>query len=325
MVLHVTVSAPARGAAVAAPRAGRSGSPWPGWAQLLSEVPLFQSLSKRHLRKVARLTHLRWYANGMTVIRAGRPGDAFYAILNGHAELQLPDGRTKTLGADAFFGELALLDTAPRAATVTSAGGLTTARIARPDFAQLLREEPSIGLGLARGLVGVIRDVQGTGVVEQGGRPDAALVTHDADAAAAGTSTPETLSLVAEVPLFGSLNKRHLRRVVRLGELKRYKGGKTVVREGARGDAFFIVLAGQARVETPDGRGHGLGPGDYFGELALLDGAPRAATVTASDDLTTLRIGQAAFGKLLRDEPTIGVGLARGLAAIVRDLATAPG
>ena len=325
MVLHVTVSAPARRAARRGAGEGGAGSAWPGWAALLSEVPLFQSLSKRHLRKVARLAHLQWYANGLTVVRAGRPGDAFYIILNGNAQVQLPDGHMRTLGADAFFGELALFDDAPRAATVTSVGGLTTARITRPDFAQLLREEPSIGLGLARGLVGVVRDIQRAGAAEKVSvrRPGAPLVKEAAAEPSEKTSTKEALDLVAQVPLFGSLNKRHLRRVVRLAEFKEYRGGRTVVREGARGDAFFIVLAGQARVETPDGHGHGLGPGDYFGELSLLDGAPRAATVTASEDLTTLRLSRAAFGKLLRDEPTIGVGLAKGLVAIVRDLQSA--
>jgi CRP-like cAMP-binding protein len=321
MVLHVTVSAPARGATRRGAGEGRAGSAWSGWAALLSEVPLFQSLSKRHLRKVARLAHLRWYANDLTVVRAGRPGDAFFIILNGNAQVHLPDGRTQMLGANAFFGELALFDDAPRAATVTSVGGLTTARIARPDFAQLLREEPSIGLDLARGLVGVVRDFQRAGAVEQAGvrRSDAPLA-REAPAEPSETSAKEALDLVAQVPLFGALNKRHLRRVVRLAELKEYRGGRTVVREGARGDSFFIVLAGQARVETPDGHDHDLGPGDYFGELALLDGALRAATVTASEDLTTLRLSRAAFGKLLRDEPTIGVGLAKGLVAIVREL-----
>ena len=95
------------------------------------------------------------------------------------------------------------------------------------------------------------------------------------------------------------------------------------MRVGARGDAFYVVLDGQARVETPAGHAHALEPGDFFGELALLDGAPRSATVTASGELTTLRIGQSAFAKMLREEPTIGVGLAKGLATIARDLRSA--
>jgi CRP-like cAMP-binding protein len=278
------------------------------------------------MRKVSRLAHLRGYADGRTVIRAGTPGDAFYAILDGRALVQLPDGHTQTLEVDAFVGELALLDDAPRAATVTSAGGLTAARIARPDFARLLREEPAIGLGLARGLAVVVRDIQGTQAVQRVGvgQPGDVIVGSQKEGAAlSATAASEWLPLIALIPLFGALNKRHLRRVLRLAELKRYKAGETVVRVGARGDAFHVVLDGRARVETASGHGHALEPGDHFGELALLDGAPRAATVTATAELTTLRIGRSAFVKLLREEPTMGVGLAKGLVAIVRDLQSA--
>jgi CRP-like cAMP-binding protein len=63
-----------------------------------------------------------------------------------------------------------------------------------------------------------------------------------------------------------------------------------------------------------------LEPGDYFGELALLDGAPRSATVSSVGELTTARVARPAFLKLLREEPTIAVGLLSGLVAIVRSL-----
>jgi len=133
---------------------------------------------------------------------------------------------------------------------------------------------------------------------------------------------PGWIPVLARVPLFQALTKRHLRRVARLAEQKRYKRDAIVVRAGARGDAFYVILDGSARVETPDGHTRDLHDGDFFGELALLDGAPRSATVSAINGLTTARIARPAFLKLLRDEPAIGVGLAHGLVGIVRDLQT---
>ena len=102
--------------------------------------------------------------------------------------------------------------------------------------------------------------------------------------------------------------------------MKLFTQGSQVVRAGARGDACYVILDGGAQVETPAGHTHKLSEGDYFGELALLDGAPRAATVSAIGSLRTARISRAAFLKLLKDEPAIGVGLAHGRVAIVRDL-----
>lgn len=339
MVLHVTTSAPARGPAGKSPHEGGSGSPWPGWVDLLAQVPLFRELPKRSLKRVARLAHLRWYADGWTVVRAGTSGDAFYAILDGRARVHTPDGETRSLGSDAFFGELALLDDAPRTASVTSDGGLTVARIARADFAQLMREDPAIALGLARGLVAVVREVEarhaaaphargarsGHALARDTGAGEAAVAAKKAGhrpAGAAGAAA-DRLALLAGVPLFEPLSKRHLRRVACLGEPESYEAGEILARAGVRGEAFYVILDGAARVDTADGHEHTLGPRDFFGEFALLDGAPRSATVTATGPLTTLRIGQSDFEKLLRADPAIAVGLARGLAAIVRDLAPA--
>ena len=131
---------------------------------------------------------------------------------------------------------------------------------------------------------------------------------------------PGWLPVLARVPLFASLSKRHLRHVADLAELRRYKSGTQMVRAGAQGNAFFVILDGSAEVITPAGHTRTLKEGEYFGELALLDGAPRAATVQASCSLTAARISRAAFLRLLKEEPAIGLGLSQGLVAIVRDL-----
>ena len=135
-----------------------------------------------------------------------------------------------------------------------------------------------------------------------------------------GATLSELQRLLAEtdIPLFAALSGRHLRRVARLAELKRYLGDVTVVRAGAVGDALHVIGDGTAEVRGPDGATGTLQAGDYFGELSLLDGAPRTATVVSQGELTTVRIGGAAFRKLLRDEPVIAVGLLPGLVGIVR-------
>jgi CRP-like cAMP-binding protein len=137
-----------------------------------------------------------------------------------------------------------------------------------------------------------------------------------------GGSVSEVQRLLAEtdIPLFAGLSKRHLRRIARLAEVKRYLGSAVVVRAGARGDAFHVIVDGGAEVKTASGETTTLQPGDYFGELALIDGAPRAATVSSLGELTTVCIGRAGFAKLLREEPAIAVGLLPGLVSIVRGL-----
>lgn len=140
--------------------AGKGKALHPGWVPVLARVPLFQALSKRHLGRVARLADLKRFSAGDQVVRAGARGDAFYVILDGSAQVGTRKGHTKKLGEGDYFGELALLDGAPRSATVSAIGALTTARIARTAFVKLLKEEPAIGVGLAHGLVAIVRELQ---------------------------------------------------------------------------------------------------------------------------------------------------------------------
>ena len=126
------------------------------------------------------------------------------------------------------------------------------------------------------------------------------------------------LATLAEVPLFEGLSKRHLRRILKLARIRRFAPGSAMVRAGEPGRAFYILLDGTARVDRASGRSVRLGAGDYFGELALLDGGPRSADVVAEDELLALTIDRPAFAKLLRAEPALAQALLRTLAARLR-------
>lgn len=130
---------------------------------------------------------------------------------------------------------------------------------------------------------------------------------------------PNWVPLLEQVPLFAGLSARHLRRLAALARSKRFADGTTVVRAGDPGNSFYVILEGSARVVPPGGRPIRLRAGDFFGEMALLDGAPRSADVTATEELLTMTIGRSAFTKLLRDEPQIAHGIMRTLAERLRE------
>jgi CRP-like cAMP-binding protein len=134
--------------------------------------------------------------------------------------------------------------------------------------------------------------------------------------------TPRRRSdVLGTLPLFVSVPRRHLRRLAEVARDTRFAAGSTIVRKGERGEDFYVLVEGTASIV----RGSGLpaisiGPGSYFGEMSLIDGEQRSATVVAKTDLVCLKLSQAPFSKMLRSEPEIALAMLRELAGRIREL-----
>jgi voltage-gated potassium channel len=127
--------------------------------------------------------------------------------------------------------------------------------------------------------------------------------------------------VLQDLPLFAGVPKRHIRKIAALTREGRFRVGTAIVTEGERADDFFLLLEGRASILRP----HGLapveiGPGSYFGEIALIDGDVRSATVMADTDVLCLRLSRRPFLKMIRGEPEVALALLRELARRIRDL-----
>jgi CRP/FNR family transcriptional regulator, cyclic AMP receptor protein len=126
---------------------------------------------------------------------------------------------------------------------------------------------------------------------------------------------------LGQVPLFAGLPPRHLKRIGDLTEEVRFMEGATVVRQGDAGDTFFVILQGEAKVAGPSGRVvNRLRPGEFFGEISLLDGGPRTASVVAETPLTMLALSRSALLRVVQREPAVGVRLLGHVAMMLRRL-----
>jgi CRP/FNR family transcriptional regulator, cyclic AMP receptor protein len=122
---------------------------------------------------------------------------------------------------------------------------------------------------------------------------------------------------LATVPLFAACSKRELQSVAKAVERIAVPAGKVLVSEGAAGAEFFVIIAGRARVERHGREITTLGPGGFFGDLALLDPAPRNASVVATTEMEVARIGQRSFNELIA-VPGFSKKLLAGLARRLR-------
>jgi CRP/FNR family cyclic AMP-dependent transcriptional regulator len=124
--------------------------------------------------------------------------------------------------------------------------------------------------------------------------------------------------LLAAVPLFSDLSSRHLKRIADLAEEVRFSAGDPIVQEGQPGGTFYVILEGEAKVTRKGRKLNELYPGDFFGEVSLLDGGPRTATVTAETPIVAIRLFRKEFAKLISADPEIALKIVAELASRIR-------
>jgi cAMP-dependent protein kinase regulator len=237
-------------------------------ARMIDTLPLFEDLPADVLSDLAGRVRLRAVAPGQPVFRQGDRPDAFYVVRRGALQVVEEDADTgeervlRTLGRGDSFGELGLLQGAPRAATIRALEESQLFEVDKGTFDELL-----------------------------------------ADAARAPQFAP-TLQAAAELRAldpFTDLSSAQIAELLQLGTWVNVTPGQEIVRQGEPGDAFYAVRSGQVEVEE-DGRAVTvLGPGSFFGEVALLLDVPRTATVRARTPVRVFRLERDGFDRLVGD------------------------
>ena len=128
------------------------------------------------------------------------------------------------------------------------------------------------------------------------------------------------ISALEAMPLFAGVTKHDLQNILKIGELRAFEPGQSIVERGEIGDSMYIVLRGVAQVDV-GGRFHELKPGEFFGEMALVAGKKRTATVKAGDErVDALRIGSEEFQGFLLHQPRVAIAMLKGLVERLREV-----
>jgi CRP-like cAMP-binding protein len=257
----------------------------------LGTMPLFEGLSEEVLWAVSQRLLLHHVPAGELVFAKGAPGDALYLIDSGRVEVvsDVPTTRTvlARLGADEFFGEMALLTGKPRSTTARAVTHTNLWVLYRSDFDDLVNRYPAISLALSRVLSKRLADMD----------------------------RRFTEGHLRGLKLLTGLSSSQLEDIGRRLKPVRFRQRETIIREGESGDEMYFVESGRAQVV----RGSGsralalteLGAGDLFGEMALLTGNPRSATVTALSDVDLWVMSREDFDDLVTAYPNLALALSR--------------
>jgi CRP-like cAMP-binding protein len=267
-------------------------------AERLARMPLFSGLPQDVLLAVAERMAVRYVPAGELVFAEGSPGDSLFVIDSGQVEiaaLSRPGGEPLArMGPDQFFGEMALLTGKPRATAARAVTHAILWGLSRSDFVALAERYPSISQALSRVLSERLAEM------------DRRI----------------SESHLRQVKLLAGLSSRQLEDVSRRLRPVRFRQGQTVIHEGDPGDEMFLMKAGRVRVVQGAGGDASalaeLGAGDVFGEMALLTGNPRSATVTALSDVDAWVLGKADFEELVAAHATLALALSRLLSERLR-------
>jgi CRP-like cAMP-binding protein/Zn-dependent protease len=237
-------------------------------AELIDSLPLFEEVTEEVLNDLAGRVRLRSIGSGQPVVRQGDRPDAFYVVRQGLLEVieEDPERGTErtlgTLGRGESFGELGLLERAPRTATVRAAEPSEVFQVDKGTFDQLLADMADV--------------------------PDF-------------TPTLQAAAELRSLAPFAHLDPAGISELLEHGSWLMIPAGETVVREGEIGDAFYAIQSGQVEVVRDGERVRILGPGGFFGEVALLLDVPRTATVRAVTAVRAFRLDREGFDRLVGD------------------------
>jgi putative peptide zinc metalloprotease protein len=235
-------------------------------ARLIDALPIFEDLPEEILSDLAGRVQLRSYAAGKPVFRQGDRPEAFYVVRRGtlHVVEEDPDAGNervlRTLGRGESFGELGLVDGTARSATVRPVEDSQLFVVDEATFDRLLSDAIDV--------------------------PEFA-------------PTLQAAAELRQVPAFAALGADDIAEVLAHGQWLNVAPGESIIEQGQEGDAFYAILSGQVEVSEDGKLARTMGPGSYFGEIALLMDVPRTATVVARTPLRLFRLDREGFERAI--------------------------
>jgi CRP-like cAMP-binding protein len=255
--------------------------------QRLSQMPIFAQLPPATIQAIAQRMALQHVPAGERVYRIGEVGDAMYLVENGEIELTAENAvgvveEIGRIGPDGFFGELSLLTGQIRVEDATATRNTNLWILNKNELDALAAQNPAIGKALSQGVATRL--------------------------ASAGQTEEQALRRFA---LLADLNPGDLKQIATLLHPMRYRAGEIIFRANAPADKLYLVDKGNVRVQTLGGGAYLLGPGESFGERALITEQPHNTTVSADTDVDVWTLNKQDLDMLMNRYPGIAISITR--------------
>lgn len=263
----------------------------------LRSLPLFSFLPGNTIAEMVGKMRNRHLREGEVLFRQGEAGGTMYVITSGSVKISLedPHGRELVLmhrSPYEVIGEISLVDLEPRAATVTADTPLGLLSLTHEDLIAALGQQYASAWETMQAIVTEMR------------------IDYQA----------QTLQ---KLPLFGDLPQDMLKEIARKMAQRALGKDEELFHKGDPGDALYVIRTGWVKIVTENAHGEELilnqcGPSDAIGEMALVDGQPRSASVIAQSDTEILRLSRDDFLSVLDNRPALALDIIRNVSARLR-------
>jgi CRP-like cAMP-binding protein len=274
----------------------------------LRTTALFHDLSVAEASVLGTFLERRQYQTGEVVVRQGDPGNQLFLIESGTADVRVaagggPSTRVNTLGSGDFFGEIALVTGGERSADVIATSPMTVMYLSADAYARYLADSAEVGNRVSRTAMSRLHRTQRVAATVDESQAEIDDVPALFRVSAADANVLGTFMERLEVPV-----------------------GTVIVRQAEAGDALYMIATGEAEVRVTNAMGQTmavarLGPGEYFGEVALVTGGERIADVVALTSMMLLRLTREGYERFAAHTAAIQQQLA--ISSATRASATA--
>jgi len=248
--------------------------------EAMPEIPLFSDLKKEELARIMERIQAKKFNPKERVCKEGEPGDSIFVISHGKVGVFRDNLRGEKiclneLKAGDFFGEFGFFADARRHATVEALAETTVLEITKKDLQEIIQEFPSLSQVLFNFYKERVLD-----------------------------------TLLATSPLFQSFSPQERREILGMFAAENFPAGAMVLEEGTPGDTLYIIKKGEVEVFTTDAQKNlqtlaRLREGDFFGEISLLTGRPRTASVKVLQPAEFMRLSKKDFDKIVVNHPEV--------------------
>lgn len=277
---------------------------------ILSKIEIFRSVKETEtFEAIVDRFDYREYGAGDPILRAGDDADGMYLLLSGRARISLNGAALAILEAGDVFGEMALIGDDVRSGDVDADADCLCAFLSRDDFQLLLKTAPRIATNFMRLFSLRIRKLNQLLIAMRLSLPQASEQL--------AFETP--LDLLRRVPIFaGVSDEKFLGRVLSFMQRVELPAGQAVFARDDSADLMYIVESGEVLVHLDTLELARLGPGRYFGEMALLDSNPRSSTVTTTAPTVLLTLTRSQFHAAVAQSPLVSRNILQELSERIR-------